>query len=210
MATGYQFAPDAEKRMRKGVNDTAPQGQGGGLSPASNEAIKILSLRLPNVLGGKPIAPDSLLRPGVGGGMAGPGATALSNMGAGGSVGMPPPSGAGSSLMNMASPGSSPFSTSMPSGGGEGAALAALIGQSLSGGMGAPNIKPGLDDPNRPIELGGEATPSLPPPTTMPMPRIPGDEGAGIPSGPQGGAGSSGLADWLFGRSGGGRDSRQY
>jgi hypothetical protein len=51
MPLGFQFLPDQERRIRQGVNGSAPSA--GGLGPATNEAIKILSLRLPNVLGGK-------------------------------------------------------------------------------------------------------------------------------------------------------------
>ncbi len=59
---GYSFQPDSEKRLRGSIN--AGNGQ---LGPQANEALKILSLKLPDVLSGRPIAPDDLLRPQVGG-----------------------------------------------------------------------------------------------------------------------------------------------
>lgn len=63
---GYNFSPDQQKRLRNNLN--AP-GQG-GLSPTANEAIKVLSLRLPNVLGGMPLGPETLLKQPMGGTMA--------------------------------------------------------------------------------------------------------------------------------------------
>jgi hypothetical protein len=63
--TGYSFTPESERRLRTGIN-----GAGGQLGPQASQALKVLSLRLPNVLGGNPISPDALLRA-QGGGVAG-------------------------------------------------------------------------------------------------------------------------------------------
>lgn len=62
MDNGYSFTPGSQQRFRDTLNQ--PQGQ---LSPFANEALKVLSLHLPNLLGGAPIAPDALLRPQPGG-----------------------------------------------------------------------------------------------------------------------------------------------
>lgn len=66
MAIGYEFNPSQEQDVRKRLNG-AP-----GLSPQSQTALRVLALKLPNVLGGAPPAPADLLkpRPGAGGGTA--------------------------------------------------------------------------------------------------------------------------------------------
>lgn len=54
---GYTFDPtNNQRRLLQGVN------RGGQLGPMANEALRVLSLRLPNVLGGRPLSPDELLR----------------------------------------------------------------------------------------------------------------------------------------------------
>ena len=58
---GTTFQPDAGEDYRKRLNR---QNQFG---PMSNEALKVLSMRLPQILGGRPPAPADLLRPRVGG-----------------------------------------------------------------------------------------------------------------------------------------------
>jgi hypothetical protein len=45
----------------------------GKLGPQSNEALQVLALRLPEVLGGSPIAPGDLLKPRMGGSAPGGG-----------------------------------------------------------------------------------------------------------------------------------------
>lgn len=57
---GYQFQPGADDQYRKKLN-------GLQLGPLSNEALRVISLNLPSVLAGRPISPDDLLRPNVGG-----------------------------------------------------------------------------------------------------------------------------------------------
>jgi hypothetical protein len=58
---GYSFQPGAQpwRRRRQGLNQ-------GGLGPRTDEALKIISLRLPEFLGGNPITSPELLgsRPG--------------------------------------------------------------------------------------------------------------------------------------------------
>lgn len=58
---GYSFSPDQQKKARAGLNQGADQ------APTANEALKVLSLRLPTVLGGNPVTPEELLKPTVGG-----------------------------------------------------------------------------------------------------------------------------------------------
>jgi hypothetical protein len=58
---GFQFQPGSDqKRLLEGLNK-------GRLGPMANEALRVISLRLPQVLGGSPIAPEDLLRPRIGG-----------------------------------------------------------------------------------------------------------------------------------------------
>ena len=69
---GYSFTPGQDqKRLLAGIN------RGGQLGPMANAALKVLSLRLPNVLGGSPISPAQLLQSkvGAGGAMGGLGQT---------------------------------------------------------------------------------------------------------------------------------------
>jgi hypothetical protein len=55
---GYTFTPGQGHRLRQPLNAA-------GTSPYSNvsEALQILALHLPRIIGGAPIAPDDLLRP---------------------------------------------------------------------------------------------------------------------------------------------------
>jgi len=55
---GYSFSPDQSTRIRQSFNS-------GVLPQNASDAIRVLSLHLPAMLAGNPIAPDSLLRPGV-------------------------------------------------------------------------------------------------------------------------------------------------
>ena len=58
---GYTFEPGSnQKRLLGGINKEK-------LGPTANEALRVLSLRLPSVLGGSPITSEDLLRPKVGG-----------------------------------------------------------------------------------------------------------------------------------------------
>ena len=66
---GYSFQPGNEKRLRQGLNK-------GRLGPAADEALKVISLRLPEFLGGNPLTPGLSAAPRVGG--AGPGAPPIS------------------------------------------------------------------------------------------------------------------------------------
>jgi hypothetical protein len=138
MAIGHEFQPSEDKRLRQGLNKPA----GGQLGPAAQQAIKILSLRIPNVLGGRPPAPADLLRPQMGGN-AGPGA-ASSVMQSSGLMGPSPsaaPSAPSLSTPSMASPTAMPFSMSGMGGGSQGNALSSLVSQSLSGGSSTPSFE---------------------------------------------------------------------
>jgi hypothetical protein len=57
---GYTFAPDQQDEIKKRLNT-------GQLGAGPQSALQVLALRLPNVLGGAPISPDTLLRAPVGG-----------------------------------------------------------------------------------------------------------------------------------------------
>jgi hypothetical protein len=138
MAIGHEFQPSEDKRLRQGLNKPA----GGQLGPAAQQAIKILSLRIPNVLGGRPPAPADLLRPQMGGN-AGPGA-ASSVMQSSGLMGPSPsaaPAAPSLSTPSMASPTAMPFSMSGMGGGSQGNALSSLVSQSLSGGSSTPSFE---------------------------------------------------------------------
>ena len=111
---GYTFEPGRDqKKMLGGINK-------GKLGPQANEALKVLSLRLPEVLGGSPIAPEDLLRPRVGG--SGGGSAVLDSLqqafGGGAQAPAPLLSGAGSSgrSLNVANfgGGGSPISAPAP------------------------------------------------------------------------------------------------
>jgi hypothetical protein len=54
---GLSFTPGLQQRFRNSLNGQLPNGV--------SEALQVLSLRLPQFLGGNPIAPDSLLRGGI-------------------------------------------------------------------------------------------------------------------------------------------------
>jgi hypothetical protein len=162
MPLGYEFSPQQDKRLRNGLNRPSD----GMLNPAAQQAIKILSLRLPNMLGGRPPAPADLLKPPVGGN-AGPGAVAESIMqtsGAGrpSSLSDSPPA---LSTPSMASPTSMPFTTATPSAGrGESGALAALVGGALGSGGGRapdPSLRFGAQLHPDPIADAPAASPSF-------------------------------------------------
>lgn len=59
---GFNFQPGQANMLRRNMNQGA---QAGG--PMANQALRVLSLRIPNVLGGKPLAPQSLMTPPTGG-----------------------------------------------------------------------------------------------------------------------------------------------
>lgn len=52
----FNFSTDTKKNYLQTVNQNAPD---------AGAALKVLSLNLPNFVGGSPIAPDALLRPGL-------------------------------------------------------------------------------------------------------------------------------------------------
>lgn len=67
---GYTFQPQDAELIKKKMNGAA------SMSPLSSRALQILSLRLPSIMGGRPLASTTLMTPNVGGnvptGPAGP------------------------------------------------------------------------------------------------------------------------------------------
>ena len=61
---GLSFSPDLANRFRASLNNPTGAGQ---LSPQVGQALQVLSLHIPDFVGGSPILPDSLLRPRLGG-----------------------------------------------------------------------------------------------------------------------------------------------
>lgn len=59
---GQTFQPGTDDAYRRTLNQ-----QTGSMSPTAQEALRVISLRLPSVLAGRPIAPTDLLQPRVGG-----------------------------------------------------------------------------------------------------------------------------------------------
>src|SRR5262245_1441107 len=115
MPLGYEFQPDQEKRLRTNINQ---------LSPFASQALQVLSLRLPNILGGRPISPDALLREAMGGTAPGGGSVIDSNVGS-------PASGVPSSPTSPLG-GSSPLSViNFPTTPTETQDLSALVGEAL-------------------------------------------------------------------------------
>ena len=138
----YDFQPDQQKRLRNTLNRGAGQ-----LSPGASQALQILSLRLPDVLSGRPIAPDALLRPRVGSGRP---AAAVAQSNVAPRLAPSPAVPASSALVPPMSPPPSAPSGASP----EGSQLSALIDQALSpappprfaafgtGGTGSPMTLP--------------------------------------------------------------------
>lgn len=59
---GYKFQPEDMSGMQRRMNQTT--GQAG---PMASQALRILSLRLPSMLGGRPLSTRSMMTPGMGG-----------------------------------------------------------------------------------------------------------------------------------------------
>lgn len=57
---GYNFSPDLANKFRSSLNSPTGASQ---LGPEVGQALRVISLHLPEFTGGSPIAPDSLLRP---------------------------------------------------------------------------------------------------------------------------------------------------
>lgn len=90
---GYNFQPGQDNTMRRTMNQGATDA-GGNMA---NQALRVLSLRLPNVLGGRPLSTGRLMTPPMGGtgptgngpslatvGANGPGANVTGGVGPGG------------------------------------------------------------------------------------------------------------------------------
>ncbi len=189
---GFSFQPGNEKRMRKGLNENS-------LGPRADEALKILSLHLPQFLGGAPLAPENLLGshpggagpvgpgPGPGGQLGGPRPnTGGFEPGLGGG-GLPPegpqmpapsvpsPTGGGSSSTLGFSGGLSPFKTAT-----------ANVAKPPMGAPGTPSITPGTGGPR--VELPGEFPTDNNPVSTVPkLPKqiLSGNNGGGVEGGLQ-------------------------
>lgn len=58
---GYSFSPDLANKFKTSLNNPTGASQ---LPNNVGQALQVLSLHLPSFLGGSPIAPDALLRPG--------------------------------------------------------------------------------------------------------------------------------------------------
>lgn len=59
---GQTFQPGTDNAYRRTLNQ-----DNGQLGPSAQEALRVMSMRLPTVLSGRPITPDALLKPRVGG-----------------------------------------------------------------------------------------------------------------------------------------------
>lgn len=81
---GYNFQPGQDSGMQKAMN-RGPAQAGGNMA---NQALRVLSLRLPNMLGGHPLASRSLMTPGMGGNGSTTNNGALSVTGPGASSGL--------------------------------------------------------------------------------------------------------------------------
>lgn len=157
---GYTFEPGGnQKKLLNGVNQ-------GRLGPQANEALRVLSLRLPNVLGGSPISPEDLLRPRVGG--SGPGSAVLDSLRSSGTPGPAP-------LLNGARTGGSAGVVHL---GPQTDSIGKLADAAVNG-PGRPTITPG-DGDNR-----SKFTPPAPPVSATPQPgpvaNQPGPSGGGAP-----------------------------
>ena len=142
---GYEFQPGAQKRLVRGINQQQQ------LGPGAQEALKVLSLRLPAVLGGSPLAPEDLLRSRPGGGME----TALNRLSGGAPTVPPAPpvsTGGGGSPFGVATFNNEPSD------------LAELVGGAVS--PGPPRVTPGTGGNRAPL-------PGAPPSQSQPGPGVP-------------------------------------
>lgn len=123
---GMTFQPRPEDFIRRRLN-----AQSGQLGPMANEALRILSMRLPDILSGRPMAPSDLLRPRVGGAQT--------------DILRPSMDGGPAGVMPM-DPGG-PNWTSGPAEPGRG--IIDLIERAIGPSPGAPTITPGTPDMDR-------------------------------------------------------------
>lgn len=137
MGIGFEFQPGGANDMKKKLNQGQATGTGGGNNPS--EVLKILSLHLPRVLGGRPLTPLGMDKGPGGGGLEG----LL------GSLGGTTPGSAGGAT----DPGGAPFAppSTEPTTGNYGGP---------SGNPGAPTFNPG-SDPGGMAPIGG-TFPGLP------------------------------------------------
>lgn len=152
----FDFSATNNKNYLQAINQNAPD---------AGSALKVLSLNLPNVLGGSPIAPDALLRPGlsvnaqVGGTAPAPAVPSALSAALSGQLGSPaPPPPLGSAPPSIQAPplpaptsptGVSPFTT---------AAIADVASNALAPPSAPPGPQLEFKQP-RPDVTGGGAAP---------------------------------------------------
>ena len=163
---GVSFLPNGDQRFQR------PQDQPGGTGRAPlQEAVKILSMRVPRVVGANPLAPLALLNaPGGGGLQPGQLEQLMRTLGIGPSMqsGEVPTTGAGPSVGGAPSP------------------FASMQGLMPTAGAGGPTG--GLVN----VTAGGSAGPGA---STMPPPAAP-----AAPTMPSGGGGDDSAAMWELAR----------
>lgn len=137
---GYLFSPSDDLQARRRLNQAMP---------GTQEALKVLSLRLPNVLGGHPLSADDILRSRPGAGA--PGAVVSSLLGANTST-TPQPR----IPTNITAPGASPFSVLTPTGS-ESGQLASAADASRNG-FGTPSFTYGKSPTDQPAAGTGAGT----------------------------------------------------
>jgi hypothetical protein len=190
---GYEFQPGGDqRRLLRGVNQ-------GRLGPQANEALRVLALRLPNVLGGSPISPSDLLRPRVGGST--PGSAVVQSLRASGLS--EAPSGLNTGAGNSQSAGVARYSPN-PVSTGPLDDVGALARSALGGHPQAPTLTPGTEAPQ--VGPSGRVTAGPVPPTIAypgdgpsisKLPSGGGNRGDGQPTLSAGPADVSGILGWL-------------
>lgn len=150
---GVSFLPNGDQRYQR------PQDQAGGLGRAPlQEAVKILSMRVPRVVGANPLAPLALLQsPGSAGLQPGQLEQLMRTLGIGPQMqtGQVPTTGAEPTVGGAPSPFAS-MSSLLPTAGGGGGPMGGLVNVS-AGGEAAPPAAPGPGTPPSPSAppLGG-------------------------------------------------------
>lgn len=171
---GVSFLPNGDQRYQRERPGATPLGGGAGRAPIQ-EAVQVLNMRVPRVLGGAPISPFALLDRGMGSGSGGVNEAQLNQLMR--TLGLIPDAAMGASAPGgPASPAltgaPSPFAVqstmrpmSAPSGG-AGVGISAATGSSdpgsLGGAMPPPpraRVQPGAA---RQVEVSAPSGPSMP------------------------------------------------
>jgi hypothetical protein len=203
MPLGYLFGETSND-----PNDPRRRRQPGQFSPAASDAIRLISLRMPSLGGGRPIATEDLLRPQVGGAGGQPGSVASSVLNASGSgpgPSMTPPETAGASAASaFASPAAVPFSTMRPS---AGAGETSQLNDLMSNALDAPTPHFSTQQPGEPLPPGypNPPPPGEPPASPWPGPP-PGLEPWLGPNSPN--AGLNDVLEWMLRRTPESRDRK--